>query len=206
MKVFNYPVCFSASLLFLLSSGCGPNTPKAKAPDTRVEIDSEKAAGAGPEATRPDTTKKSIPAEASGKIGKAAIRIIYSSPAVRGRVIWGKLVPYNKIWVTGAHNASSLETDRDLMIGGTRIPAGKYAIFTIPGENEWTVIINKRWRQHQADKYSEEEDLLRLKVRPQTGQNNQERLKYEIVSEGRNTGKIVVSWEKIRLAVPVKGM
>ena len=205
MKIFKYTLC-STALLCLVFSGCTQNTSKEKAPDTRVDINPAKPDSTGKASSKPDTIKGSIPAEASGKIGPATIKVLYSSPAVRGRVIWGKLVPYDKIWVTGAHNATSLETDKDLEIGGRKIPAGKYAFFTIPGEDEWTVIINKRWMQHQADKYSAKEDLVRLKVKPQSAQNNQERLKYEVKSDGGNTGQLVMSWEKIRLSVPVKGM
>jgi hypothetical protein len=205
MKSFKFALCNSV-LLALLISGCTQNAPKEKGPATRTEISNEKPDSAGTIESQPDTIKGSIPAEASGKIGPATVKVMYSSPAVRGRVIWGKLVPYDKIWVTGAHNATSLETDKDLEIGGKKIPAGKYAFFTIPGKDEWTVIINKRWMQHQADKYSQSEDLVRLKVKPQNVKDNQERLKYEVIAEGGNSGQLVVSWEKIKLTVPVKGM
>ena len=150
-----------------------------------------------------DTLKGSPKAQATGKIGPASLQISYHSPAVRDRVIWGGLVPYKQVWVTGAHRATTLETSQSIRIGGQELPAGKYALFTIPGEKEWTVIINKNWDQHLADEYSEKEDLFRLPVPAETVGQNQERLRYEIQSQSENAGAIVLTWEKVKLAIPV---
>ncbi|MCY7293314.1 MAG: DUF2911 domain-containing protein, partial [Ferruginibacter sp.] len=79
-----------------------------------------------------DTSKRSIKSAAVGKIGDANITINYHSPGVRGRTIWGGLVPYNDVWVTGAHYATNIEIDKDFTVAGTSISKGKYAIFTIP--------------------------------------------------------------------------
>ncbi len=151
-----------------------------------------------------DTFKKSLKAYASGKIGPASLHISYYSPAVRGRIIWGGLVPYGQVWVTGAHNATSLETNTDLLIGGNKLSAGKYALFTIPGEKEWIFIVNKNWQQHLADNYRESEDILRMKVKPDSLTTKQERLMYQFTSTGENEGNIEMHWENIRLVVPVK--
>lgn len=186
-----------------VASACSQKSGKPTTRDTTSVIKHETVINVIPEQSQPDTVKGSIKAEATGKIGSANICMRYTSPAVRGRVIWGELVPFDKVWVTGAHNATSLETDQEISIGGTKIPAGKYAFFTIPGKDEWTVIINKNWNQHQADKYSEAEDLVRLTVKPQTAPKNQERLRYDIVTEDGNKGKLILSWEKINLSVPI---
>lgn len=151
-----------------------------------------------------DTTKGSLPYEVSRTIGKAAIRINYHAPAVRGRIIWGGLVPYDAVWVTGAHNATTLEVNRAFKVGSKMIPAGKYALFTIPGKEEWTVIINKKWNQHLADDYTEAEDVVRLKVKPQLTEEVTERLKYVIEQTGENTARIIISWEKVRVPFEVK--
>lgn len=90
-----------------------------------------------------DTTKRSIKSMAVGILNGDSIIINYHSPGVRKRVIWGGLVPYDEVWVTGAHDATTIEFQEPLMIGGKEIPHGKYAIFTIPGKREWTVVINK---------------------------------------------------------------
>ncbi|MDX5420881.1 MAG: DUF2911 domain-containing protein [Hymenobacteraceae bacterium] len=132
------------------------------------------------------------------------MKIKYHAPGVKGRIIWGGLVPYNQVWVTGAHMATSFETDKALTIDGKKLPAGKYALFTIPGEDEWTVIINENWEQHLADKYSEKEDVLRVQVKPEELQQHQERLKYEVVEQSGDEGAIRISWEKKGMTVPFK--
>lgn len=147
----------------------------------------------------PADAPKSIPSETEKQLGGTQIKLNYTAPAVRGREIWGKLVPYDKIWVTGAHNATWLEVGKDFTIGDKQVPAGKYALFTIPGKEEWTVIINKNWNQHQADKYSQDEDVARINVKPQVTESSEERLKYEIEETGEKTANIIISWEKIRV-------
>ena len=151
-----------------------------------------------------NTEPKSIPSETSRQVGNTTVKIAYTAPAVRGRVIWGALVPYDKIWVTGAHNATSLEAGKAFRLGGTSVPAGKYALFTIPGKEEWTIILNKNWEQHQADEYKESEDVVRLAVKPQTTAQVVERLKYEIEQTGDRTADIIISWEKVRVAFPIE--
>ncbi|SFU36525.1 DUF2911 domain-containing protein [Pontibacter akesuensis] len=153
--------------------------------------------------SEPDTLKGSLKAEAHGMIGPAHLTIAYHSPAVRGRMVWGGLVANDQVWVTGAHSATSLQTDHPIMLGDEVIEAGKYALFTIPGEEEWTVIINKNWNQHLADDYSEAEDVVRFKVKPEILQQHQERLRYEILSQGEEQGAVVITWDKLKLAVPV---
>src|SRR5215831_10073409 len=98
-----------------------------------------------------DTIKKSIPKEVHTEIGDAHIMIFYTAPAVRGRVIWGGLVPFDEVWVTGAHKATTWEFSGSIEINKTVIPPGKYAIFTIPRKEKWTFILNKKWDQHLAD-------------------------------------------------------
>ena len=156
------------------------------------------------EAGSTDTAKKSIKAIVQNKIGVGSFQIWYYSPAVRDRVIWGGLVPFDEVWVTGAHSATSIVSDRDFIIDGKTILAGKYAFFTIPGKEEWTVILNKNWDQHLADEYKQEDDLLRMKIRPDTLDHNQERLMYDINQWSQREGNILMMWEKLRLVIPVR--
>lgn len=153
-----------------------------------------------------DTSKRSIKSAAMGKIGGAAVVINYHSPGVRGRTIWGGLVPYNEVWVTGAHNATTIEIDKAFTVAGTVIPKGKYALFTIPGKKEWTIIINKNWNQHLTDDYQQKEDIVRIKLRPKSVPKNVERLQYFIEDGKGGKGLIAIAWEKIRVefAVTVK--
>ncbi len=161
--------------------------------------------GTEPKTTEaPDTVKKSVPKEEHALIGGTHFMIKYHAPAVRGRTIWGGLVPYGDVWVTGAHSATSLEIDHDVTINGTSVPAGKYAFFTIPGQDKWTIIINKNWDQHLADEYDANEDVVRVEVAPETLPSVQERLKYSIVDIGNSEASIDVSWEKVKVSLPVK--
>jgi len=146
-----------------------------------------------------DTSKRSIKSAAVGKIRDANIIINYHSPGVRGRTIWGGLVPYNEIWVTGAHYATSIEIDKDFIIAGTSISKGKYAIFTIPGKEEWIIIINKNWEQHLTDDYLQKEDVVRIKVKPERLKQNAERLQYFIEEKKEGKGSIAVAWEMLKV-------
>lgn len=117
-------------------------------------------------------------------------------------MIWGGLVAYDNVWVTGAHKATNIEFDKDINIGGTTVSAGKYAFFTIPGSEQWTIIIDKNWNQHLADDYDQAEDVVRLTVAPQTEQIHQERLRYEIESKSDTSGNISVQWDKLKVLIP----
>ncbi len=145
-----------------------------------------------------DTSKKSIRSAAVGKIGSANVRINYYSPGVRGRIIWGGVVPLDDVWVTGAHSATNLVIDKTFRIGNKTIPAGTYAIFTIPSNNEWTFILNKNYEQHLTDDYDAKEDIIRIKVKPVALLQPLERLQYFI-----EPGKIAVGWDKVKIEVPV---
>ena len=113
-----------------------------------------------------DTGKKSINSMAVGVINGDSVKISYHSLGVRKRIIWGGLVPYDEVWVTGAHDATTIEIDKAFVIGGKEIITGKYAFFTIPGKSEWTIIINKNWKQHLINDYDEKDDIIRFKVKP----------------------------------------
>jgi len=146
----------------------------------------------------PDTIPGSPKRTAMADVGSSHVHIEYSSPAVRGRIIWGGLVPFGQVWATGAHMATSINFSKDVTIGETAIPAGKYGFFTIPGEEEWILILNKNWDQHLADEYSAADDILRLNVRPESIEHT-ERLRYDVISTGDQSGKITITWEKIRI-------
>lgn len=145
-----------------------------------------------------DTTKKSIKCAAVGKIGKATIRINYYSPGVRGRVIWGGVVPMDEVWVTGAHAATNLEIDQPFVLDGKKIAAGTYALFTIPSNGDWIFILNKNYQQHLTDEYDAKDDVVRLKVQPINSNTVTERLQYFV-----EENKLAIAWEKIRIEIPL---
>lgn len=149
-----------------------------------------------------DTTKKSIKSKAVGVVGNDTVTISYHSPGVRKRIIWGGLVPFDEVWVTGAHNATTIEIGSPFVINDVKIPAGKYAFFTIPGEKEWIVIVNRHWNQHLASEYDPKDDVVRFALKPETIPHL-ERLQYFIEAGKDNKGTIAVAWEKLRISFPI---
>jgi len=147
----------------------------------------------------------SPPAEATNTTSDGVkVTIEYSSPNVKGREIWGPLVEYNKVWRTGANEATTFEVSKDVTIDGHKLSKGRYALFTIiPKEgNEITVILNKEANQWGAFKYKESEDALRFKVKSTKAADVQEALKFEV----EKSGKIDFAWEKLRFSFNVKAV
>jgi hypothetical protein len=105
--------------------------------------------------------------------------------------------------VTGAHKATTIQFSKPVIIGETTIPKGIYALFTIPGKEKWTVIINSRYEQHLADEYAEKEDLARVTVTPKEGPMVQ-RLTYQVSPAGDHAGEVSMQWEKLSIALPFK--
>ena len=133
-------------------------------------------------------------------VGDAHIHIDYSSPGVRDRIIFGGLVGYDSIWQAGAHMATWLETNKDLIIDGKTLPAGKYGFFTIPSKDKWVLIFNKNWDQHGKDEYNEKDDVLRFKVTPVISDNITEQLEYKVSKNSDSSGSISFSWEKVSIS------
>lgn len=156
--------------------------------------------------SEPDSLKGSVQAIATDTIGATTITINYYSPAVRGRVIWGGLVPFDNVWVTGAHKATNIAFNGKVRIGDAIIEPGKYGLFTIPGKEEWTIILNNNWNQHLADDYTQNEDVVRVNVKPQTDEVHQERLRYVIERETASTGAITVYWERLKVSLPIESL
>ena len=136
---------------------------------------------------------------ATGKIDGATITIKYGSPSVKERQIWGALVPFNQVWRAGANEATTFETDKELMIEGSKLPAGKYSFFVIPNEKESIVIFNKVAKQWGSGKYDEKEDQLRVKIKPEAVNSYSEKLVYTIAKN-----KVILSWEKWNIPFKVK--
>ena len=148
-----------------------------------------------------DTLKGSPKRVAMTNVGTNHVHLTYRSPGVKNRIIWGGLVPYGQVWVTGAHTATSIMFSSDIVIDGQTVPAGTYAIFTIPEKEDWTFILNKNHEQHLADDYNQDEDVLRKKVRP-TSHATTPRLTYEIEATNEQDGLIRMMWEELAIEVP----
>lgn len=152
--------------------------------------------------TKP-AASKSPKTEAMAVIGGNHIHIDYSSPSVRGRQIFGGLVSFGEVWSTGAHKASSIHFEKNVLIKGQEIPAGKYGFFTIPGEMEWTLILNKVWDMHLADDYNPSEDIIRMTVTPETLSETVESLTYSVTEKSANTAVISMAWDKTKISFEV---
>ena len=141
----------------------------------------------------------SPPEVVTGKINDATISINYGSPSVKGRKIWGELVPFNKVWRAGANEATTFETDKEIMIEGSKLPAGKYSFFIIPNETESIIIFNKDDKQWGAYKYKDKNDQLRVAVKQQIASTSVEKLTYAISGNG-----IVISWDNWNIPIIIK--
>lgn len=152
-----------------------------------------------------DKSKRpSPPATATGKIGDATISVDYSSPAVKGRKIFGGILPYGKLWRAGANEATIFTTDKDITVGGKTLPAGKYSFFTTPGEKEWTIFFNSETGQWGDKKGGDAnmdpaKTVLSFTVKVKKVKELKERLLYSIANNG-----VDLQWEYSDVFIKVK--
>lgn len=133
-------------------------------------------------------------------VGVTEVALTYSSPAVKGRVVWGDLVPYDEVWRTGANSATEISFSTAVQVAGNPVKAGKYALFTIPGRDSWTVILNSNEGQWGSTNYKKELDVVRFTVRPGMGERLQERMNFAIELTGEDRAEVVLRWEKMRVS------
>ena len=170
---------------------------KQETKDVKEVVVEEKASETS---AQPDKKKPLSPHTSTmAMIGDAHIHIDYSSPGVRNRIIFGGLLAYDQLWQAGAHMATWIETNKDLIIDGKMLPAGKYGFFTIPSKEEWTIIFNSNWDQHGKDEYDKKDDVLRFKVKPIISDEVTEHLAYQVNKINDNEGTISLSWEKVSI-------
>ena len=122
------------------------------------------------------------------RVGLTDIEIVYSRPGVKDRTIFGGIVPYGQVWRTGANQATKVTFSTPVKLEGIDIPAGTYALFTIPGETEWTIIINKNAAQFGAFQYNQKDDLVRFKVTPVTLAEYHRNVHHRVQSHPRRIG------------------
>jgi hypothetical protein len=135
-------------------------------------------------------------------IGLTDVEIVYSSPGVKDRVIWGGLVPYDEIWRTGANEATTIEFSGDVMIEGNNLAAGKYGLYTIPGKDEWTFIFSKQANLWGTGGYKQEEDALRIKVKPMEAPFC-ERMHFMFANAKDDSAKVILHWEKLMVGFTI---
>lgn len=144
-----------------------------------------------------DTDLASKNGKAEGVIDGVEIVLEYGRPKVKDREIWGGLVPYDKVWRTGANEANTISFSADVMIEGKTLPKGKYSLFTIPGAEKWIIIFNKVAEQSGSDGYDESQDALRVEVVPTSGAHVEE-MTFTI-----EDSSIVLVWEKLSISFDI---
>jgi hypothetical protein len=148
--------------------------------------------------------KRASPHEqTSVAIGGKKVTIQYGRPYKKGRPIFGALVPYGEIWRTGADEATTLTTDGDLTIGALRVPKGAYALFTLPGNSEWTLVVNKTAQQWGAFSYNAKEDLGRVPMKLGLAPAPVEQFTIELEPAGERRATLKMSWDKVVASVPL---
>jgi hypothetical protein len=150
-----------------------------------------------------DLPRPSPKATVTQTVGLTDVTIMYCRPSVRGRVIWGGLVPYDQVWRTGANEATTITFADDVTIEGTKLPAGTYGLFTMPGKDEWTVIFNKGAKQWGAYEYMQAEDVLRIKVKPQPAAFH-ELMTFSFPAASTESAQVALNWENLQVAFTFK--
>jgi hypothetical protein len=136
-------------------------------------------------------------------VGLTDISITYSRPAVKGRTIWGALVPYNQVWRVGANEATIFSVSDEVLIEGQKLAKGNYSLHAIPTADIWTIIINKVADQWGSYSYKQDEDALRAVVKPRKGAFV-ERMRFSVEDMTDSTANVVLAWENLEVAFGVK--
>ena len=144
--------------------------------------------------------RQSPPAQASETIGSGAVVTIdYSQPSVKGRKIGSEIAPYGKVWRTGANEATVFEISKDVKVEGKTLTAGKYGLYSVPGEKEWVIIFNKTWKQW-GTQYTEADDALRVTVKTEKSSSFTEKMTFAVAKNG----KVSLMWGDVQVDFKVQ--
>ena len=158
------------------------------------------AAAQAPQLKLPRPSQKSVLTQT---VGLTDVTITYSRPGVKGRKIFGGLVPYGKVWRTGANEATQIAFTDDVSINGQALPKGTYSLHTIPNENEWTLIFNKKADQWGSFTYDEKLDALRVNVKPRAAIEKHEWMTFEVPELSTDAATFVIAWDNIEVPFTV---
>ena len=148
-----------------------------------------------------DFPQASPPASVSQRVGLTDIQVSYHRPGAKGRVVFGSLVPYDHVWRTGANEATKVSFSTPVKLNGTDVPAGTYELFTIPGKDEWTVIVHKNMSQWGAYSYDAKNDVARVKATPVALTNGIETLSISFNDLRDESATLNIAWEKVRVPI-----
>ena len=135
--------------------------------------------------------------------GISSIELSYSRPGIKGRKVFGDLVPYGKVWRTGANNATTIDFGDDVTIGGTKVAAGKYGLLTIPDKDNWKVIITKQLEVTNPADYKQESDVVRVDVKPMTMKDKMETFTMQFANVKSSTCELQIMWENTAVVMPI---
>jgi len=182
-----------------------PAPQAAPAQPATIQVVAPDAPPPGPADLRsiPALPRPSPNAELRQTVGVTHLHLSYSSPGVKGRQVWGELVPYGKVWRTGANAPTTLVADHDFTFGGTAVPAGRYTLLTVPGEKTWTVHLNKDPKGAGAFGYDAEQDVAKVEVEP-TSASPRERLAFTFDDTTEKATQLVLHWAELKVAVPIE--
>lgn len=188
----------AAALFAACSGGQSDAEPEAQAPpadSAAPAAQAQPSAAAQPPASPRDT--------AEARVAERRIYVDYGRPFMRGRTIMGGLVPYGQVWRTGANAATTFVTDVDLRIGEAAVPAGTYTLYTLPGESEWQLIVNRQTGQWGTE-YDAAQDLARIPMRVERTPAPVEQFTITLRPAAGNVVDLVMEWESTRASVPMR--
>ena len=135
--------------------------------------------------------------------GLGKIEVTYYRPSTKGRKIFGDLVPYGKMWRTGANASTQIKLTEPVEIMGNKLDTGTYAIYTIPGKNSWEIVLNKGTKNWGLDGYKSEEDVARFQVTPKKSKQMTESLTFQFADMKAESCNLLMSWEYTEIAIPI---
>jgi hypothetical protein len=135
--------------------------------------------------------------------GISSIELSYSRPGVKGRKVFGDLVPYGNVWRTGANSATTIDFADDVTIGGTKVPAGKYGLLSIPDKDSWTIIITKQLDVTNPTSYKQESDVVRENAKPMTLKDKMETFTMQFANVKPSTCELQIMWENTAVVLPI---
>lgn len=153
-----------------------------------------------------DMPQASPKAKLETRVGLTDVELLYSRPGLKGRdkKIFGDLIPYGKVWRTGANESTKITFSEEVNVKGEPLPAGTYALYTIPGENEWTIIFSNKLDLWGDMGYSEEDDALRVQVKPTAIANPQETFTIDFNNYTSNSADLTILWDNTLVSIPVE--
>lgn len=142
--------------------------------------------------------------ELKGTIGLTEVKVVYSRPSAKGRKVFGSLVRFDELWRTGANASTKISFSEDVKVGGEPVPAGEYALYSIPGKEEFTIILNSNTGHWGKDGYNADEDVARFKVPTKHPSSHYETFTISFSDFTTNSAKLNMKWEKTKAVIPIE--